>query len=217
VAAACRPARHVGGDFFAELPGPRLGETAVVFGDVAGKGVPGALVMMAAHEALQTLALTHRDPAALFDLANRRLYRTGSRRSFVAVGYLAPAEGGEVEYLVAGQPPLLLRRWGGEVEELPLNRHRLPLGALLGGSYRASRTALAPGELLLGYSDGAIDALSPAGEPFGAARLARTLAACPARPEAAVEQLLSAIAAHSGGAEAYDDITLVVLAREPET
>ncbi|MCL4836822.1 MAG: SpoIIE family protein phosphatase [Thermoanaerobaculia bacterium] len=217
VAAACRPARHVGGDFFAELPGPRLGGGAVVFGDVAGKGVPGALVMMAAHEALQTLALTHRDPAALFDLANRRLYRTGSRRSFVAVGYIAPAEDGEVEYLVAGQPPLLLRRRGGEVEELPLGRHRLPLGALLDGGYVASRAALAPGELLLGYSDGAIDALSPEGEPFGAARLAHTLASSPARPEAAVDHLLSTIAAHSGGAEAYDDITLVVLAREPET
>src|SRR5690606_30724629 len=52
VAAACRPARHVGGDFFAELPGPRPGQGALVFGDVAGKSVSGALMMMAAHEAL---------------------------------------------------------------------------------------------------------------------------------------------------------------------
>ncbi|HRR14573.1 MAG TPA: SpoIIE family protein phosphatase [Thermoanaerobaculia bacterium] len=216
VAAACRPARHVGGDFYAELPGPRQAESAVVYGDVAGKGVPGALVMMAAHEALQTLALSHRDPGVLFDLANQRLYRSGSRRGFVAVGYLAPGAHGEVDYLVAGQPPLLWRRGRGEVEELPLGEHRLPLGALLDGGYRASHAAIAPGELLLGYSDGALDALSPEGEPFGFARLAAALANAPAEPEAAVAHLLSAIAAHSGGAEPYDDITLVVLAREPE-
>lgn len=218
VAARCRPARHVGGDFFAQLPGQRNGDRAVVFGDVAGKGVPGALVMMAAHEAMQTLALTYRDPATLFDLANRRLYRVGSKKGFVAVGYLATsADGGALEYLVAGQPAPLVRRCDGEVLELPLAEHRLPLGALLDGGYQARLWPLGPGDLVLAFSDGATDALSPEGEPFGNARLAAALAAAPRDPDAVLDQVLTAITRFTRGAEPYDDITLVAVTRDRES
>lgn len=184
---------------------------------MAGKGVPGALVMMAAHEAMQTLALTYRDPATLFGLANRRLYRVGSKKGFVAVGYLAASpDGAALEYLVAGQPAPLVRRAGGGVEELPLSQHRLPLGALLDGAYVSSVAPLGPGDLVLAFSDGATDALSPEGEPFGAVRLAEVLAAAPPRPEDALERVLSAIAQFTRGAEPYDDITLVAVARGRE-
>ena len=57
VAAMCRPARHIGGDFYTVLPAPENGTGAIVYGDVAGKSVAGALVMMAAHEVLHSLAL----------------------------------------------------------------------------------------------------------------------------------------------------------------
>src|SRR4029453_10433899 len=69
VAAVCRPARHVGGDFFAELPGPNGSGRALVYGDVSGKSVPGALMMMAAKEALHALALAPPDPEELMRLA----------------------------------------------------------------------------------------------------------------------------------------------------
>jgi serine phosphatase RsbU (regulator of sigma subunit) len=62
LAAACRPAREVGGDFFAELPGRNHGEHAVVYGDVSGKSISGALMMMAAHEVLKSVALGHPEP-----------------------------------------------------------------------------------------------------------------------------------------------------------
>src|SRR4029453_8290412 len=87
VAAVCRPARHVGGDFFAELPGPNGSGRALVYGDVSGKSVPGALMMMAAKEALHALAMAHHDPEELMRLANLRLHELGNR-SFVALGYL---------------------------------------------------------------------------------------------------------------------------------
>lgn len=217
VAAACRPARQVCGDFFAQLPGPREGASAVVFGDVAGKSVSGAMVMMAAHEALQTLALTHRDPRALFGLANQRLYKVGGKKSFVAVAWVAAsADGGGVDYIVAGQPQLLLRDPGGAVRELPLPEHRLPLGALLNGGYQLCHAPVAPGEVVLGYSDGVVEALSPAGEQFGDRRLFDVLSACPSDPEVVVERVLDAVRRFAEGAEAYDDITLVAIARDRE-
>jgi serine phosphatase RsbU (regulator of sigma subunit) len=215
VAAACRPARHVGGDFYAELPGPGDGGKALVIGDVAGKSVAGALVMMAAHEALQTLALLHREPAKLFAFANQRLYRLGQKKSFVAVVWMTASSDGEgLDYVLAGQPQLLLRAADGVVRELPAPVHRLPLGAMLENGYQVCHAPVGPGEIVLGYSDGVLDALSPAGEQFGAERLAAVLSAAPADPDAVIEQVLFALRHFTEGAEPYDDITMVALARD---
>ncbi len=216
VAAVCRPARDVGGDFFAQLPGPAPGASAIVYGDVSGKSVPGALMMMAAHEVLHALAMTHRPPEELFDLANRRLYQLANR-SFVALGYLASdGPGGGLVYSVAGQPSPLLRRSGGEVRELPAPAHRLPLGALATGGYQVCTTTLAPGELLLGYSDGVVETCSPEGEFFGEERLFAAFATAPPEPADAIAHLLSNLDAFSRGHAPYDDLTLVAVARLPE-
>ena len=213
VAALCRPARHVGGDFYTELPGPREGSRALVYGDVAGKSVSGALLMMAAHEALHALALTHRDPEELLNLANRRLYGLGRRRSFVAVAYLTSAADGQgIDYLLAGQPQPLLRSRTGEVRELELPENRLPLGALDNGSYRLCHVPMSHGDLVLGYSDGVVDALSPEGESFGSDRLAEIVRRGPSEPQAAVEAVVSSLEEFTRGTEPYDDVTLVAIA-----
>ncbi|MEO8277219.1 MAG: SpoIIE family protein phosphatase [Thermoanaerobaculia bacterium] len=215
VAAVCRAARHVGGDFYTELPAGLNGNRAIVFGDVAGKSVAGALVMMAAHEALQTLALSHRDPETLFALANRRLYGLGTKKSFVALGWVAASDDGEgIDYLLAGQPQLLVRSASGGVRELPLPPHRLPLGALLDGRYVASRAAVSPGDVILGYSDGVTEAQAPDGELFGDDRLIRVLAGADGGPHEIIRQILAAIAAFTRGADPYDDITLVAISRD---
>jgi serine phosphatase RsbU (regulator of sigma subunit) len=220
VAVRCRPARHVGGDFYCELAHSTAvegnGSAALVYGDVAGKSVPAALMMMAAHEVLHSLALTDREPEELLALANRRLYQL-RRRSFVALGYLA-ADGapGRLRYVLAGQPGLLLRRADGGVEELPLCRHRVPLGALAEGDYTLAEVTVGHGELVLGCSDGVLDARSPSGDFFGAERLAEALAEAPAEPAAAVDSILARLAVFTRGEDPYDDVTLVALGRHQE-
>jgi serine phosphatase RsbU (regulator of sigma subunit) len=216
-AAVCLPAHQVGGDFFTELPGPTDGTAAIVYGDVAGKSVSGAMVMMAAHEVMHSLALTHRDPETLMSLANQRLLQLGSRKSFVAMAYLASAPQGDgLYYILAGQPQPLLRSLDGRVRELPLPEHRLPLGAMDNGSYRLSRTEMAAGELVLGYSDGVLDARSPAGEPFGVERLAGVVAGAPQHPRSVITAVVEALNDFTEGSEPYDDVTLVALCRDPE-
>jgi serine phosphatase RsbU (regulator of sigma subunit) len=216
-AAICLPARQVGGDFFTELPGPTDGTGAIVYGDVAGKSVSGAMVMMAAHEVMHSLALTHRDPETLMGLANQRLLQLGPGKSFVAMAYLASAPAGDgLYYILAGQPQPLLRSLDGRVRELPLPAHRLPLGALDNGSYRLSRADLAVGELVLGYSDGVIDAQAPGGEPFGVDRLAQVVAAANGDPPSVVAEVITALKDFTEGSEPYDDITLVAVCRNPE-
>ncbi len=214
-AAACRPAREVGGDFYTVLPAGE-GVTALVYGDVSGKSVPGALMMMAAHEALHALALVDPDPERLLERANRRLYDLG-RRSFVALGYIGVDPCGPVlRYALAGQPPLLVRRVSGAVEELPLPEHRLPLGAFRSGRYRLLETVLEPGEIVLAYSDGVVESQEPGGGMFGWERLAEVLGTAPAEPEAVVRHVMEAVERFAGGAPAYDDVTVAALCRVEE-
>jgi len=217
VAASCRPARIVGGDFFAQLPLSRKEDCALVFGDVSGKSVSGALMMMAAHEVLYTLTLAIPGLSSdeLFEITNRRLCALG-RRSFVALGYLETStNSGLLKYLVAGQPPLLLKRPNGEVRELPLAQHRLPLGAMAHGGYRQLEIELEPGDLVLGYSDGVTDARARSGEFFGEARLLEVLQRESVKtPEAMVAEVLKAVEDFTAGAALYDDVTLLAVGRD---
>lgn len=220
LAALCRPAREVGGDFFTELPSRDGCQRVVAYGDVSGKSISGALMMMAAHEVLHALALAHDDAEEVLRLANERLY--GLRRrgrdirggSFVALGYLVLSAGhGRLRYSLAGQPPPLVRRRGERVEALPLPEHRLPLGAMRRGGHRLLDTSLEPGELLLAYSDGVVEARSPSGELFGEERLARVLCAAPADPDGVVAYVLEEVEAFTRGHTPYDDITLLAALR----
>ena len=213
VAATCRPARHVGGDFYAALPGPTAGRKAVLYGDVSGKSVSGALMMMAASEVLHALALSHPEPEELFHLANRRLYEIADR-SFVAVGYFAPnGADGRLRYLLAGQPQPLKRTVSGGIEELPLPDHRIPLGALAAGGYRTLEAQLGPGELLLAYSDGVVEAQDGDGRFFGQERLTEVLRSAPPEPQAVIDAVLVALDDFTRGEPPYDDVTLLALGR----
>ncbi|HHQ47984.1 MAG TPA: hypothetical protein ENK19_03775, partial [Acidobacteria bacterium] len=223
VAALCRPARIVGGDFYTEFPAPGGGGQALVYGDVSGKSIPGALLMMAAHEVLHALSITSSGPAELLDLANRRLHALRrsstvlSRGSFVAIGYVeCSPDRGVLRYTLAGQPPPLIRHRNGTVEELALPAHRIPLGALPGGGYEILEIEMEPGDLLLAYSDGATDAMSPEGELFGEERLKRALAGAPRDAQGVIDELMAVIDRFTAGRAPYDDITLVAIVRCPE-
>jgi serine phosphatase RsbU (regulator of sigma subunit) len=226
LAAVCRPAREVGGDFYTELPGRSEGEHVVVYGDVSGKSISGALMMMAAHEVLNSVSLAHPEPETLLHLANERLYvLRGARQkasirggSFVALGYLGFRAGeGTFTYTVAGQPPPMVRRESGKIENLEMPGHRVPLGALRVGGHRIMKSDLKAGELIVAYSDGVVEAQSPSGDFFGEDRLARALAEGPADPQDVVNYLLEEIEAFTCGHTPYDDVTLLAASWSPDT
>ena len=75
---------------------------------------------------------------------------------------------------------------------------------------------MSSGELVLGYSDGVIDARSPAGDSFGVERLSRVVATADGDPGAVVTDVLEALSDFTEGSEPYDDVTLVALRRDPE-
>ncbi len=211
VAAHCLPARQVGGDFYDALPCREGSSLALVVGDVSGKSVSGAMLMVAARETLHTAALSGATPAQIMTMANQRLY-TPQPRLFVALAYLELQPGGGVSYALAGQPaPLVRRLQDRRVEEGPAPLHRLPLGALREGSWDFRALRLGPGDLLFAYSDGLTDAQNASGEPFGEERLTHVLRRADADPEGVVSEVLRELGAFIGDAEPYDDVTLLAL------
>lgn len=208
LAAHCAPARQVGGDFYDTLPVRDGGGLSVVVGDVSGKSVAGAMLMVAAREVLHTAALGGAAAEEILDMANQRLY-TPQPRLFVALAFLELHRGGVGRYALAGQPAPVVRRSSGVVEELPAPKHRLPLGALRGGRWDLLPLELGIGDLLLLYSDGLTEAQNSAGEFFGEDRLHRLLGKVDGEPRAVVNTVLAELRAFTAGADPYDDITVV--------
>ncbi|MEW6338610.1 MAG: SpoIIE family protein phosphatase [Acidobacteriota bacterium] len=216
VAAICAPARRVGGDFYDALPALDHGTAAIVVGDVSGKSVPGAMLMVAAREVLQTAALGGASPSQIMQVANQRLY-TPQPRLFVSLAFVVLGRDGTVEYALAGQPAPLIRRGTGRVEEGPAPVHRLPLGALRGGAWDFSSVRLEPGDVLIVYSDGLTEAQNEQGEFFGDERLMSVVQAVNGGPQSVVDQIVEEVGDFVGEAEPYDDVTVVALRWSGET
>jgi serine phosphatase RsbU (regulator of sigma subunit) len=103
----------------------------------------------------------------------------------------------------------------GEIEQLELPDHRLPLGALRVGGHRIIERDLEVGDLIVAYSDGVVEAQSPTGTFFGEDRLAEALASSPTDPQEAIDYLLEEIEAFTCGQTAYDDVTLLAASWSP--
>ena len=209
------PAKVVGGDFYDVLPlgGPGSDRFALVVGDVSGKSIPAALLMVAAKEIVHARASVDPDPAAVFREANRRIYDI-KRRMFVSLEYFLFDPGTlSLRYTVAGQPlPLLVREPWSDAVELAAPESRLPLGALRDTTYDARTLYLKRGDLLLFYTDGLTEAMSTSMSPYGEGRLKASLVRHAHRPLSDLaEELLEDIRQFTFGAEQYDDQTFVLM------
>ena len=212
LAAHYQPAREVGGDFydFIPLPGGRLG---LVVGDVTDKGVPAALVMATTRTLLRATAARLDSPGAVLAHVNTVLDPDIPPNMFVTCLYavLEPASG-RLRYANAGHD-LPYQRRGETVVELRATG--MPLGLLPGMRYEEQEATLGPGDSVLFYSDGLVEAHNPQREMFSFPRL-RELVAHPAleRDKTLVDYLLTELARFTGrGWEQEDDITLVTLQR----
>lgn len=206
-----RTANEVGGDYydFQRLPDGRL---ALLIGDASGHGIAAGLLMAIANATLKTALDLDPEPSAVAALLNGALYRTGDRRAFMTLFYgLLEPETGHLQYVCAGHPFPLLRRAGGEIEEL--GEGTLPLGLRKSVELSTRAVTIEPGDLLVLFTDGLPEAVNgPDGDSFGFARV-RDLLAGPGPPQAIHDRILLAFDGHIGPEPLTDDLTLVVMSR----
>ena len=206
-----RTANEVGGDYYDFLPLPD-GRLVLVVGDASGHGMAAGLLMAIANATLKTALDLDPEPGKALALLNRTLERTGDSRAFMSLFYaiLDPASG-QLDYVCAGHPFPYLRRADGHIEELGTGA--LPLGIRPSLDARGDATILEPGDLLVLYSDGLVEAVREDGEDFGFDRL-RDLLSPAATPQAVHDRILAAFDRFVAGEDLRDDLTLVVIRRE---
>ncbi|HEU5368316.1 MAG TPA: SpoIIE family protein phosphatase, partial [Ktedonobacterales bacterium] len=210
VAAYYQPARAVGGDFydFLTFEDGRLG---LVIGDVTDKGVPAALVMATTRSILRSAAQALVSPGKALAQANELLCPDIPPKMFVTCLYaiLDPATG-RLQYANAGHDLPYQNHQGHAAE---LRATGMPLGLMPGMSYEEKETILEPGEQVLFYSDGLVEAHNPEREMFGFPRLGQLLAGQGASGEV-IDLLLKHLADFTGQDwEQEDDVTLMTLQR----
>ena len=208
LAGICRPARAVGGDYydFLQLGDGKLG---LVVADVSGKGVAAALHMACLQASVRSLFPLNENTGELNGLLNEHLYHSssGSRYATLFSGRFDAATR-TLAYSNAGHhPPLLLS--GEELSRL--SEGGMPIGLFEGCSYRSGRHQLRQGDLLALFTDGITETPNAQEEEFGEARLVELLRRHRDLPlERIIEHVEDELAAWSGGAEAHDDVTLVL-------
>ncbi len=208
-AAQYRPALDVGGDFYDVFEvGPD--ELYFVVGDVAGKGVPAALLMAQSLSILRLILSPGISPAEVLDRWNENLCRRSLRGLFVTalVGRIVPSLR-QVETASAGHcTPWIVR--GGVADEV-LVASGPPMAILRAAKYTSSALSLAPGEWLTVYTDGLTDSRGSAdeGTQLGSEGARRLLEKEFASPQYVVATLSHGEASHRGDSPPQDDLTLL--------
>jgi sigma-B regulation protein RsbU (phosphoserine phosphatase) len=215
-----RPALEVGGDSYDYIrtgdDGRADGARWVIgVGDVAGKGLPAALLSAAVNPEIRHAVRGGAPPAEVLTRVNRHVVDGGFDARFVTMilAELDPRRH-QVTLCNAGHERPLIRRVDGGVEPLELPGSGPPLGVVADAVYAATSIDLEPGELLVLHSDGLVDAWDGHRRRFGADRVLRTLSVAPAGASQAGEALLDAVMKHTNGAAPFDDLTIICFGRE---
>lgn len=209
-----QPAREVGGDLytFVPLPNNRL---VIAIGDVAGKGMPAALLMARVISEIPYAVSSAADPAAALTHLNGLLLESMTDQFVTFLLIVLDAAEHHMTIVNAGHPPLLMRRRGGVVEEFPdVDETGVPLGVRADATYSTCRVAMDSGDCAFLCTDGIVEAQNPGGELFGMTRIRSALAAASNLPMELGGRVLDAVIRHSTTfGEQHDDITVVCFGR----
>jgi phosphoserine phosphatase RsbU/P len=215
IAFASRPQNSVAGDyydaFYPTASAEEKGKLMLVIADVAGKSIPAALLMATLQASLRTIA---GEGVALGELVVRlnhyaSAHSLDGRRFTTAVfGEYDPATR-HLVYVNAGHNPPILRHAGGDLEKLEVGG--LPLGIEPGAAYDTAAIDLRPGDALIFYTDGVVEAFDEQGDLFGDARWLEAIRALPDwNAQESLQFLMKRVDDYVGFTRQSDDITCLV-------
>src|SRR6266850_164777 len=213
IAFATRPQNSVAGDYYdAFYPNPaEMDRLMVVIADVAGKSVPAALLMATLQASLRTIA---GENVPLVDLVARLNHYAcahslnGLRFTTAVLSEYNPISRGLI-YVNAGHNAPILRRANGTLETLEAGG--LPLGIRSAADYKTASLELKPGDALIFFTDGVVEAFNEAGEEFGNARWLSAIGNLPDwGAQETLQFLMKRVDEFVGATRQSDDITCLV-------
>ena len=218
IAYATRPMNTVAGDYYDVIlrPGASRSDDRVLFvvADVAGKSIPAAMLMATFQASLRTLSASNISLQELVARLNRYACSNsqgGARFTTAFFAELDPATGAIV-HLNAGHNAPILRRSSAGIERLETGG--MPLGMFPDASFETATSTLAPGDCLVVFTDGVVEAINAKGEEFGEPNLVRAIdSASAASPAEMLRRLLADLDLFVGNIPQHDDMTCLLLKR----
>jgi serine phosphatase RsbU (regulator of sigma subunit) len=215
------PAQTVGGDYydFVPLPGGRV---AIVLGDVAGKGVPAALLVAKLSSEVRFCLVTEPQPGKAISLLNDQMFRGGLQDRFITLAaMILDPHNNQLVLVNAGHmtPKIYDSSIGRLVDAIDGDTTGYPLGFVQGYEYEAVSIALDAGDFIAVYTDGVTDAMNSSGEMFGEENLDANLIPSGADsfegclPKRMGERLVNSVRKHANGHPQNDDIAVVCFGR----
>jgi serine phosphatase RsbU (regulator of sigma subunit) len=213
IAASSTSAREVGGDFydFIEMGKDKAG---MVIGDVTGKSVSGALVMSASRSVFRMLSGEELTVSERMIRANQRLKKDVKTGMFVALLFAVLNSANRTLTLCsAGQTqPIHLSVKTGEAKLVETEGDTIPLGILEDANYQETEIQLSPGDRLLFYTDGIVEAMNKQEEIFGFERLLEVVQRSKSMDaDSLLKDVLKQVNQFTGGASQHDDLTVIVV------
>ena len=208
-------AQHVGGDYYdyIELPDGRI---AVTVADVAGKGVPAALLMARLYSAARYHLLTKKTPAEAMSGLNSEIATSGLGHRFItcAMAVLDPKKH-EILLVSAGHLPPMARDLDGNVEQIDGDDTGLPLGIIPDQTFEQSVHPLKQGDTWVLYTDGVTEAMKLNREIYGSKRLLAFIKSGPLEVDALVKATVDDVNKFADGHAQSDDLCIVAFQRVP--
>ena len=213
VAAYYETSQRAGGDYYDFFPLP-AGRWGLLIADVSGHGASAAVVMAITRSIAHLYPCQSPDPGDLLAFLNQQLATqyTNQVEAFVTAFYAIfdPATR-LLKYATAGHNPPRLWRCGGKRTDSLEEGGNLPLGLMPDLPYPLAETQLHPGDRLVMYTDGIVEAAAPNGDLFGTQRLDNLLmGACTLPPQGTIDQIMAAVNGFTHGQPAGDDRTMIV-------
>ncbi len=219
IAYATRPANTVAGDYYDVFPRPGStnedNRVVLAVADVAGKSIPAAMLMATFQASLKTLSTAH---VALPELAsNMNRYACGNSQGGLrfTTAFLAEYDPirRTVDYINAGHNNPILRRASGQIERLDVGG--LPFGILPEAQYQSATVTLAPGDWLIIFTDGVVEAENFRQQEFGEVRLFGAIEAEQSTtPADMLKRLMADLDLFVGNTPQHDDVTCMLLKAE---
>jgi sigma-B regulation protein RsbU (phosphoserine phosphatase) len=219
IAYATRPANTVAGDYYDVFPRPggtnEDNRVVLAVADVAGKSIPAAMLMATFQASLKTLSTAH---VALPELAsNMNRYACGNSQGGLrfTTAFLAEYDPirRTVDYINAGHNNPILRRASGQIERLDVGG--LPFGILPEAQYQSATVTLAPGDWLIIFTDGVVEAENFRQQEFGEVRLFGAIEAEKSTtPADMLKRLMADLDLFVGNTPQHDDVTCMLLKAE---